>query len=125
MHKEDKLLLVAGVIDWINDNLDNDINVDKVARKSGYSKWYFQRVFKNVTGITLGRYILALKFKMASQDLVLTKKTINDISFDAGFNSQQSFCRAFKNTYSITPSDYRNMFFAQPVSDKLDLAGVS
>lgn len=42
---------------WINENLGNVLSIEKVAEKSGYSKWQLQRMFRNLTQKTLGDYI--------------------------------------------------------------------
>lgn len=102
-----KIELVSGVIEWLHNNLNGDINVNILSKKSGYSKRHFQKLFKNITGLSVGRYVERLKLDIASQELLLTNKRIIEISTHSGFNSQQSFARAFKRNNNLTPSEYR------------------
>ncbi len=74
-------------------NLDQSLLLDDVANKAGYTKWYFQRLFKKVTGVTLASYIRARRLTKAAVELRLTKKTILEIALKYQFDSQQSFTR--------------------------------
>ncbi|AQV18071.1 transposase (plasmid) [Escherichia coli] len=88
-------------------NLDQSLLLDDVANKAGYTKWYFQRLFKKVTGVTLASYIRARRLTKAAVELRLTKKTILEIALKYQFDSQQSFTRRFKYIFKVTPSYYR------------------
>lgn len=61
-------------------SLDQSLLLDDVANKAGYTKWYFQRLFKKVTGVTLASYIRARRLTKAAVELRLTKKTILEIA---------------------------------------------
>ncbi len=88
-------------------SLDQSLLLDDVANKAGYTKWYFQRLFKKVTGVTLASYIRARRLTKAAVELRLTKKTILEIALKYQFDSQQSFTRRFKYIFKVTPSYYR------------------
>ncbi len=49
--------IIQTLIEWIDEHIDQPLNIDIVARKSGYSKWYLQRMFRTVMHQTLGDYI--------------------------------------------------------------------
>lgn len=49
--------IIQTLIEWIDEHIDQPLNIDVVAKKSGYSKWYLQRMFRTVTHQTLGEYI--------------------------------------------------------------------
>lgn len=49
--------IVGNLIAWINENLELPINISMIARKSGYSRWYIQRIFKHLTGQPLALYV--------------------------------------------------------------------
>ncbi len=51
--------IIQDLIAWIDEHIDQPLNIDVVAKKSGYSKWYLQRMFRTVTHQTLGDYIRA------------------------------------------------------------------
>ncbi|VZQ84375.1 Transposon Tn10 TetD protein [Escherichia coli] len=88
--------VIKDVLLWIEHNLDQSLLLDDVANKAGYTKWYFQRLFKKVTGVTLASYIRARRLTKAAVELRLTKKTILEIALKYQFDSQQSFTRRFK-----------------------------
>ncbi|ATN01062.1 MULTISPECIES: AraC family transcriptional regulator [Morganellaceae] len=99
--------VVKDIIVWIEQNLDSRLSLDIVAEKSGYTKWHFQRLFKAYTGISLGKYILARRLSCGAYALRVTRCSLLDISLKYRFDSQQTFCRAFKKQFNITPSEYR------------------
>ncbi|HAU5602942.1 TPA: helix-turn-helix domain-containing protein [Citrobacter koseri] len=99
--------MVRDLIDWIENNLKSQLSLNHVAKKSGYSKWYLQRMFKAVTGRSLGEYIRARRLSRCAVELRLTSGTVLDIAMQYHFDSQQTFTRSFKKQFSITPGKYR------------------
>lgn len=95
------------LINWIEENLNNDISIDKVVMKSGYSKWHLQRLFSRYAGISLGSYIRRRKLSEAALRLKLTTMSIIDIAEFYGFSSQQVFTRTFKHQFCFSPARYR------------------
>lgn len=92
---------------WIENNLRNPLSLDIVCEKSGYSKWYLQRMFRQQTNQSLATYIRARRLYLAAFSLRFTQKSILDISLEYQFDSQQTFSRCFKKHFSVTPSAYR------------------
>lgn len=99
--------IIKSLILWIEQNLESDLSLDIVAERSGYSKWHLQRLFKIHTGMVLGKYIRSRRLSCAARALRITNSSILDISLKFRFDSQQTFCRAFKSQFTITPSGYR------------------
>ena len=50
-------ITIQSILDWIEENLENPLSLEKVSQRSGYSKWHLQRMFKKETGYSLGQYI--------------------------------------------------------------------
>ena len=96
--------IIQDLIAWI----DEQLNIDVVAKKSGYSKWYLQRMFRTVTHQTLGDYIRQRRLLLAAVELRTTERPIFDIAMDLGYVSQQTFSRVFRRQFDRTPSDYRH-----------------
>lgn len=92
---------------WIDEHIDQPMNIDVVAKKSGYSKWYLQRMFRTVKRQTLGEYIRQRRLLMAAEALRTTERPIFDIAMDYGYVSQQTFSRIFRREFDRTPTDYR------------------
>lgn len=57
--------IIQTLIEWIDEHIDQPLNIDVVAKKSGYSKWYLQRMFRTVTHQTLGEYIRQRRLLLA------------------------------------------------------------
>lgn len=98
---------IYDLAEWIESQLASDLSVNIVAARSGYSKWYLQRAYHILTGITLGRYIRLRKLSAAAAELQITKTPILDISLKYGFTTQQAFTRSFKSYFHQTPAKYR------------------
>ncbi|WP_249415228.1 AraC family transcriptional regulator [Citrobacter sp. RHBSTW-00599] len=56
-------LVVYEIMQWIDEHLEEPLKVEDVSAKAGYSKWHFQRMFKEVAGISLGKYIKLEKLR--------------------------------------------------------------
>lgn len=105
MHRK---ALIDSLAVWIEQNLENDIAYEDVVRRSGYSQWYLLWLFKKKTGHSLRDYILLRRLSLCATALVEnTTSNIGDISERFCFSSPQYFCRAFKNRYGCSPSQYR------------------
>ena len=96
-------------IDFIEDHLDVDIELSDVAKAAALSQWHFQRIFKALTNETLKSYIRSRRLSNALEALLESDEKIINIALTAGFDSQESFTRAFKKTFNITPSVARNL----------------
>ncbi|SPW28305.1 right oriC-binding transcriptional activator [Edwardsiella tarda] len=106
-------LLVDALIQWIEQNLDKRILIDDIADRAGYSKWYLQRLFKEVTGYNLAAYVRRRRLIRAAAELQRSNKKIMEITLQYGFDSQQTFSRAFKRRYGTSPGSYRQRADAQ------------
>ena len=96
-------------IEYIEANLDEEISLHDVAKQAGISQWHFQRIFKALTNETLKTYIRSRRLSIAFEKLLTTDKKIIDISISAGFESQESFTRAFKKAFDMTPNEARKV----------------
>lgn len=72
--------IIQTLIEWIDEHIDQPLNIDIVARKSGYSKWYLQRMFRTVMHQTLGDYIRQRRLLLAAEALRTTQRPIFDIA---------------------------------------------
>ncbi len=96
--------IIQTLIEWIDEHIDQPLNIDVVARKSGYSKWYLQRMFRTVMHQTLGDYIRQRRLLLAAEALRTTQRPIFDIAMDLGYVSQQTFSRVFRREFDRTPA---------------------
>lgn len=94
-------------IDYIEENLDNDIDLAAVAAKAGCSSYNFQRMFSFITDISLAEYIRRRRLTIAGVELADKSRTVLDIAVKYGYDSASSFSRAFKALHGINPSEAR------------------
>lgn len=94
-------------IDYMDSHLLEELDLEDVARQSGYSLSSFYRFFQALTGFTLKEYIRNRRLAYAARQLVFTRRRILDIALDAGFHSQEVFHRAFVSLHGIPPGEYR------------------
>ena len=95
------------LLDWIDNNLDSRLDIETVSRRSGYSKWHLQRLFKEHTGYPLAGYIRAQKLQKSVERLSHSDEPILNVAIALGFDSQQSFNRSFKRQYGQAPGAWR------------------
>lgn len=96
-------------IDFIEDHLEEDIVLARVAQAASMSQWHFQRVFKALTGDTVKTYIRSRRMSLALKRLAETDMRIIEIAVAAGFESQEAFTRAFRQAFALTPAQYRKV----------------
>ncbi len=99
--------LMIDIINHIEDNLHTDLSVRSVSEYSGYSSHHFQKMFAAITGLSLGSYIRRRRLTKAAAKLRSSSERIIEIALDSGFESQESFTRAFKTMFGANPSEYR------------------
>jgi AraC-like DNA-binding protein len=94
-------------IQYIENNLTNEITVNDVANHVYASNAHYQRVFSLAAGITIGDYIRNRRLSLAGQDLLLPKNKIIDTAMKYQYDSQESFTKAFTRFHGITPHSAR------------------
>ncbi len=95
-------------INFIENNLRNEITVMDISKEVCYSLYHFIRLFQNVTGFSPKAYLQQRRLSEAANDLMKTNKKIIDIAFDYQFGSHESFTRAFRKHLKSKPIDIRN-----------------
>lgn len=118
---KDKKEVVRNVIDYIERNLDKEINLDNISKNIGYSKYYLNRIFTGYAGITIYKYLQNRRLAVAAEKLVKTDEPIMQIAYEAGYDTQQSFSFAFKQVYLYPPKVYRDMGIYIPRQNKITM----
>ncbi|MBK6265123.1 AraC family transcriptional regulator [Marivirga sp. S37H4] len=95
------------VFQFIDENLDSDISLSKVAEIAYFSPFHFHRVFKTITGETLNGFITRRKIEKAALDILHKKCSISEISHIYGFSDNSAFTKAFKKFYGISPTEFK------------------
>jgi AraC family transcriptional regulator len=103
----DTLENMKDAIKYIEDHLDAEIEYEKIAQIALCSQYHFQRMFSFLIGIPLSEYIRRRRLTLAAFDLQNSNDKIIDIALKYGYNSPDSFSRAFMAMHEVTPSKAR------------------
>ena len=95
-------------IDYIEEHLTEEIELKAVAAQSFSSEYHFQRVFGILCGITVGEYIRNRRLSLAGMELAAADSKVIDVALKYGYESPDSFAKAFQRFHGITPSQARN-----------------
>lgn len=98
---------VMRVIAIMRENLGERLTVDDMARTAMYSKFHFSRTFQQVTGISPGRFLSAMRLEEAKRLLVSTSLSVTEISHRVGYTSVGTFGSRFASSVGIAPTLYR------------------
>ena len=96
------------VIDYIENNLSNKLDLEKISEAVHYSKYHLHRLFSDTVGMTIHDYVGRRQLTEAAKLLVFSDRPIIEIAFICGYESQQAFSLAFKSMYKISPAQYRD-----------------
>lgn len=116
-------------IDYIEQNLTNEPDIEKIAQKAALSPFYYQRIFGALCGMTVGEYIRARRMTLAAQELSCSDCKVIDIAMKYGYDSPDSFAKAFQRFHGITPTQAKeagaNLKSFAPMHIKITLEGGS
>ncbi len=104
---EHHIRAVQKALDSIEGQLRGPIDLEPLARDSGMSFWHFQRTFASLVGEPLAGYIRRRRLTAAARELRRTRRPIVEIAFEFRFDSHESFTRAFRSAFALTPHGYR------------------
>ena len=94
-------------IDFIERNLTDELDIEVIAAKAALSPFYYQRIFWALCGVTVGEYIRARRMTLAAQELSRKDMKVIDVAVKYGYDSPDSFTKAFQKFHGITPSQAR------------------
>lgn len=97
-------------IQYIERHLMDDVDYEDIARYTAVSRYHLHRVFTAHVGMSAAAYLRERRLTEAAIELLHTDKRILDIALEYRFSGQDSFSRAFKRQYQLTPQEYRKGF---------------
>ena len=101
------LTAICRALDFVEDNLKEEITVADMADAAAYSLYHFCRTFNSVVHHTPYNYLMRRRLSESARDLVETDKRIIDIAFDYRFNNPETYSRAFKRMFGVQPHQHR------------------
>lgn len=103
---------VTEILDYINDNLDENLDLNTISQTFFISKSYLCRIFNQATGTTVNKYISARRISVA-KSLLTAGESAMDACKLSGFNDYSNFHKTFTKTLGITPKKYQTVSMSQ------------
>ncbi|MCR5672010.1 MAG: AraC family transcriptional regulator [Butyrivibrio sp.] len=100
---------LSNVCAYISEHFTEDFTLESIANYAGFSKYHFERIFSDYTGMTFYQYLQQMRINYAQTLLSNPELSVTDISFQAGFSSCTAFTRAFKKSTGYPPSAFRTL----------------
>lgn len=95
---------IADALAYMEANMDQELDIRVIAEKAYMSAFHFQRMFSALCGITVGEYIRNRRLTLAAQELSSADSKVIDVALKYGYDSPDSFARAFSRFHGIAPS---------------------
>ncbi len=108
MNDNPQLIRYKKLIRFIDDHLNEDLNIEKVEEICHYSYRNINRIFEAIHQETIGKYVKRLRLEKAAQYLKYSDMGISQIGYQVGFEDRTAFSKAFKKRYDMAPQDYRD-----------------
>lgn len=102
-----KVNLVSQAIAYIEENLEDRLELGAVADALHYSRFHLHRIFAGTVGMTLHEYVKRRRLTKAAQELVFSEKTVMEIALASGYGGRQAFTDAFRAMYKAAPAAFR------------------
>ncbi len=101
------------VLVYIQQHLDEALDLATLADVAHFSPFHFHRVFSGMVGEPVKQHVRRLRLERAAQRLKHTEEPVTRIAFDAGFEAHEAFTRAFRTMFGASPTEFRSAH--QPV----------
>jgi len=101
---------LAGLLDWVRANLQQAHSLDSLAERSLMSRRTFTRHFRQLTGVTVGDWLLAERLALSQRLLETTDQPVEQVAMLAGFGSPASLRHHFGQAFGVSPKAWRQNF---------------
>ncbi|MCD9024716.1 AraC family transcriptional regulator [Cohnella silvisoli] len=104
----DWLIRMKDALDLMELKMEERLDIEEIAKAAYVSPFHFQRMFHMITGMTIAEYTRKRKLTLAAQELAMTSSKVLDVALKYGYDSPESFSKAFRKIHGISPSEARN-----------------
>lgn len=110
--EEEYVTRILKVLIYIEENIDENLSLESLAKIACYSPFHFHRIFQAIVGETVHDYVKRLRMQIAAGKLRYTEQPVTTIALDASFETPSAFTRAFKQFMGSSPRNYRSLHTA-------------
>ena len=103
----DWLNAMNNAVEYIEANITEKLDIEKVAKIALSSTFHFQRMYHMMTGVTIAEYIRRRRLTLAAQDIIAGEKIIN-VAYKYGYETPEAFTKAFRKMHGINPTAARS-----------------
>ncbi|MFS0558218.1 AraC family transcriptional regulator [Brevibacillus sp. 179-C9.3 HS] len=111
---------IQDAIDYVEEHLQEELNITDIASRAHFSAFHFQRLFQAISGFSVQEYIRKRRLSEAALALKNSKDNVLDIAVAYQYQSQEALTRAFEKQFGITPGKYRKENQSLPYQAKMD-----
>lgn len=105
--KNGEVALIERITEYLGEHYLTLGGLEELAARFFITKSYLCRLFKQEIGLSVITYVNAMKLQRATEELRFTRKSVKRIAADCGFHSSVYFCRLFRESFSLSPAEYR------------------
>lgn len=98
---------IRDALGYIESHLTEELDIGEIAAQAYVSPFHFQRIFSALCGFTVGEYIRSRRLSEAAAVIARTEERLIDVALRYGYESQDSFTRAFRKFHGVSPSAVR------------------
>ena len=109
---------IQTAIEYIEDNISEPLDINALAEKANLSPYYFQRLFSRLVGRPVADYRRQRRLARSLNPLRSGGGRVLDVALNLGFSNHETFTRAFKASFGVTPEDYRS---GKRISSEFDI----
>lgn len=106
--REEYLKRINILVEYINNHLDENIDLELLAKMSNFSPYHFHRIVKAFLGESIGAFIVRMRIETAARLLRYSDMSVQDVAYKVGYDVPSSLSKVFKQFYGISPNSFRN-----------------
>ena len=115
---EEYVKRILKVMVYIEENIDEELTLENLAKLACYSPYHFHRIFHAIVGETFHQYIKRLRIERSAGKLRYTNQSITEIALDTNYETPSAFTKAFKQFMGKSPKSYRALYTAVNITIK-------
>jgi len=113
--------VIQRVVDEIEIRLGDDLTLSTLAQLANFSDFHFHRLFQASVGLPVMEYVRRRRLFHAACRVVDSSERLTDIALDCGFGTPETFIRAFRKLYGMTPGEFRKKGLRPHTSEKANV----